>query len=71
MIPLKTAIADDDRYICQQIQECLMQYSTQKDIDIDTRTFIRTAPRFTIPTSPKNAMTLFLWISTFPAEQNR
>lgn len=35
MIPLKTAIADDDRYICQQIQECLMQYSTQKDIDID------------------------------------
>ena len=35
MIPLKTAIADEDRYICQQIQECLMQYSTQKDIDID------------------------------------
>ncbi|MFR6495133.1 MAG: hypothetical protein ACLUOF_00900 [Ruminococcus sp.] len=70
MIPLKTAIADDDRYICQQIQECLMQYSTQ-DIDIDDPDIYTDCATLSIPTSPKNAMTLFLWISTFPAEQNR
>ena len=71
MIPLKTAIADDDRYICQQIQECLMQYSTQKDIDIDDPDIYTDCATLYNTDFTQNAMTLFLWISTFPAEQNR
>lgn len=32
---MKIAIADDELYVCQQIRECLLQYSTQKNVDMD------------------------------------
>ena len=35
MVPMKIAIADDELYVCQQIRECLLQYSTQKNVDMD------------------------------------
>ena len=68
MVPMKIAIADDELYVCQQIRECLLQYSTQKNVDMDAPDIYTDCRTLYNTDLSGKRYDVVLWTLTFPVK---